>query len=399
MTIAVVHPAAAAPLTLADALRLAVERGPDAAVARAAIPVARADVATASMFPNPTLAFSGARAEPIASASVQLHLPVFGQLGAHADAARRGVVQVEAEAAASTWRLRRDARVAYFALARSVEEVAVATEVERLTGRVAEMARERFEAGAGNALERDQAALVHVRAQQDISDRRAAERVARLELARLLGLPEHDIEALADPLTAPASVPSIEALLDGAERAHPELRALAYERAAALARAGAARADRRPVPTVELGADLLEAGTCGGRSRCVGPRGGLSFDVPVFNLNGGPIARAEAEAHLADTKRAAVLARLEASVHAAFEILGAATARARFFDGEYLPAATRVEVMAREGYTAGKTGLLPLIEAERALDEARLGRAQALFDVQAARADLEAQSGVPLDGI
>ena len=52
--------------------------------------------------------------------------------------------------------------------------------------------------------------------------------------------------------------------------------------------------------------------------------------------------------------------------------------------------------MAREGFAAGKTGLLPLIEAERALLDAELGRVDALFAVQAARADVEEASGVAL---
>jgi outer membrane protein TolC len=52
--------------------------------------------------------------------------------------------------------------------------------------------------------------------------------------------------------------------------------------------------------------------------------------------------------------------------------------------------------MARAGNAEGKTGLLPLLEAERAVLDARLGRADALFAVQSARADLEAASGVAL---
>ena len=393
----VVSPAIAAPLTLAEALRLAVEQSPEAGAAQAAIPIARADVSTARMFPNPTLGIGGARAEPVFTAGIQLHLPVFGQLGAHVDAARLGVTQVEAETSLATWRLRHEARVDYFTVARTVEEVAIAIEIERITGRVADMARQRFEAGAGSALERDQAALLHVRAQQDIFDRRAAERIARLELGRVIGRSSEAIEPLADPLGAPTSTPPIDALLDGARRSHPELRALSAERAAALSRAIAARADRRPVPTVEVGVDVLEASTCGGTSRCLGPRGALSFDVPLFNLNRGPIERAEAEAKWAEARRAAALQRVETTVRAAFESMAAASLRARFFDGEYLPAAVRVEAMAQEGFTAGKTGLLPLLESERALDDARLGRAQALFDVQVARADLETASGVPLD--
>ena len=83
-------------------------------------------------------------------------------------------------------------------------------------------------------------------------------------------------------------------------------------------------------------------------------------------------------------------------IRTAYAAFSAATVRARFFDTEYQPAAVRVEAMAREGFTSGKTGLLPLIEAERAVLEARLGRAAALFSVQAARADLEEASGAPL---
>ncbi len=398
---AVAANAHAAPLGLAEALQRAAERAPDALAAEAGVAVAGAEVTTAAMLPNPTLLFSAGRSEPIVSGSLALRLPIFGQRGAHVRAAERGVDQARAEAAAARWRLRHDARVAYYAAARADEEVAISVEIEKLTGQVAAMARERFEVGAGTRLDEEQAALVHVRAQQDVSDRRAAARTARLELGRLVGLDADAIGALTDPLAAAGSAPSLESLRAAAERAHPELRALDREREASLARAAAARADRRPLPTLEIGAELLDPGTCNPDSptggRCVGPRGALSFDLPVLNLNGGPIARAEAEARAAELRRAAAARRLDAEVRAAWETLRAAAARARFFDAEYLPAAARVEAMAREGFTTGKTGLLPLIEAARALLEARLGRAEALFAVQAARADLEEASGVTID--
>jgi outer membrane protein TolC len=70
-------------------------------------------------------------------------------------------------------------------------------------------------------------------------------------------------------------------------------------------------------------------------------------------------------------------------------------ARARLFD-EYVATADAVERMAREGFAAGHPGLLPLLEAGRGVLEARLGRAEALYTVQVARADLEEASGVPL---
>jgi len=389
---------AAATLGLDEALRIVADRGPEQLAARALVDVASADVRTARLFPNPSLSLLGARAEPVFSAALAFRLPVLGQRGAHVRAAERGVDQARAEADAAGWKLRHDTRIAYYAVVRAEEEERIAGEVEALTRRVAEMAARRFEEGAGNRLEQEQARLVHVRALQDVSDRRAVTRTTRLELARLLGEPAARIGALTDGLAAAGATPALDSLIGEARARHPELRALGRERDAALARAHAARVDRVPVPTLELGIDLLEPATCGNPdgARCVAPRGALSFDVPLFNLNGGPIARAEAEAKVAELKQRAAAVRIEAGVASAHEALTAAVVRARFFDAQYVPAATTVEEMAREGFAAGRTGLLPLLEAERSILDARLGRAEALYAVQAARADLEEASGVPL---
>jgi cobalt-zinc-cadmium efflux system outer membrane protein len=385
----------AAPLRLAEVLRRIAAEGPEQAVARAQIPVAQAEVTTARMFPNPALALSGGQSEPVFAAALQLRLPVLGQRGARVRAAERTVEQARAELILGLWRLRRDARVAYFAVARGDDQVDIAVEIEALTRRVADMAAERFDVGAGTRLEREQAALVHTRALQEVVDRRSAAKTARIELARLLGFADEPV-ALQDRLGDVGPTPPLEGLRAAAASTHPEVTALVAEREAARARANAGRADRRPVPTVEIGAELLDPSTCGGTSRCVGPRGALSFDLPAFNLNGGPIARAQAEALLAEAKLRAARLRIDAAVRGTYEAFQAADVRARFFDAEYLPAANRVEQMAREGFVSGKTGLLPLIEAQRAVLEARLGRAEALFAVQAARADLEEASGVAL---
>jgi cobalt-zinc-cadmium efflux system outer membrane protein len=289
--------------------------------------------------------------------------------------------------------------VAYYTAARAEAELQIARDVAALTRRVADMAAERFDVGAGSRLEKEQAALLGVRAQQDVVDRAALLRVARLELARFIGAPVEELLQLADPLARSGPTPALQELLDQAARLHPELRALAAEKRAADARAASARAELRPMFVLDVVGEVLDPSTCGGNDkgpRCFGPRLNLGFDVPVFNLNGGPHERARAEARAADIKLAATWRKVETTLRSAYESWSAATVRARFFDTEYVPAAERVEQMAREGFTAGKTGLLPLIEAERGLLDAQLGRAEAQFSVQQARADLEEASGVAL---
>jgi outer membrane protein TolC len=392
--------AESASLGLGETLRRVADVGPDQAVVRAQLPIAAADVRTARMFPNPTIGVNGGQSEPIVAGVLTLHLPILGQIGAHVRAAERALEQTRLEATLSLWRLRHDARIAYYATARADDELVIARQVETLTKRVAQIAAERYDAGAGSLLEKLQAQLVEDRALQDVLDRQAAERVARLELARFLGDPSGTVPALADALGTVGTTPPIDALLAQAERQHPELRALAAERFAAEARMHAARADRRPVFNLDLGVELLDPTTCGSASengpRCVGPRGALSFDLPVFNLNGGPIARADAEARAAGIKRDAAAQRIAMQVRSAYESFLAATTRARFFDTRYVPSATQVEAMAREGFAAGRTGLLPLIEAQRSLLDSRLGQTEARFAVQSARADLEEASGVAL---
>ena len=392
--------ASPATLGLADTLRRVADVGPDQAVARAQLPIAAADVHTARMFPNPTIGANAGRAEPVVAGVLTLHLPILGQREAHVRAAQRGLEQTRLETELSLWRLRHDARLAYYNAVRADDELAIAQQVEGLTRRVAEIAATRYDAGAGSLLEKMQAQLVEDRARQDVNDRAALARVARLELGRIAGLGAEELGALADALGTVGSTPDLASLLAGAERAHPELRALEAERFAAESRARAARADRRPVFNVDLGVELLDPITCGSATdngpRCLGPRGALSFDLPVFNVNGGPIARGEAEARAAAIKRDAAAARITAQVRAAWESFTAAVTRARFFAAGYVPSATQVEAMAREGFAAGRTGLLPLIEAQRALLDARLGQTEAQFAVQSARAELEEASGVAL---
>ena len=219
--------------------------------------------------------------------------------------------------------------------------------------------------------------------QQDSSIARGA-RVARLELARLSRPP---VEACRRSATAGGgrAHPVTRALAD-ATRAHPELRAIVAERR--RARAGAGRARRSPSRVYAgLGGGAARSGDLRRGYYCVGPRGGIGFDLPVFNLNGGPIARAQAETRLADSS-ARRSARIE-TASARPTRVGRGGVRARLLRQPATSRRDAVESMAREGFSAGKTGLLPLIEAQRALLDSRLGRTEARFAVQAARADLE----------
>ena len=390
-------------LGLAEVLRAWPNVGPDQAVARATVPIAAAEVRTARMFPNPALNANAGRAEPIVAGVADA--AAADPRAARRARARRRARRSSRRAWSRRWRSGSCGTTRASPTTRSVradEELAIARQVEALTRRVAEIAAERYDAGAGSMLEKLQAQLVEDRAAQDLSDRAAvaARGAARAGAARRRCRREA-LPPLADALAAVGAdagarrrcSPRPSAPIPSCARSTPSAWPPRRGRAPGAPIAG-------PSSTLELGVELLDATTCGnpeGGARCVGPRGALSFDLPVFNLNGGPIARAEAEARAAtlQARRGGARASRRACARPG-RASTAATTRARFFEARYVPAATQVEAMAREGFAAGRTGLLPLIEAQRALLDSRLGQAEARFAVQAARADLEEASGVAL---
>lgn len=385
---------ATAPLRLAEVLAAVDARGPEQLALDAQIPIAQASVRSAAMFPNPTFTIGGGRAEPAFTTSLIFHLPITGQRGAAIRAAQGSVQQTTVEVAAGRWQLRRAARLAYYGVARADEAVTIALEIEELSRRIADMAREKYEVGSGTRLDERQAELVHMQAEQDVRDRRALAKAARLELARQLGTPADG--PIADSLATIGETQPVDDLVEVALDHHPEVRALKEAHRAADLRRMSAKADLRPNFSFEAGLDLLDPVTCLSAHYCVGPRGIIGFDLPIFNWNRGPIDRATADARLADAKAVALKARIEAEVKTAYTSFSTALVRVRFYDDQYVPTATEMVQMAREGFALGRSGILSLIAAEQAVLQARLGRIDALYAVQAARADLEEASGVPL---
>ena len=62
------------------------------------------------------------------------------------------------------------------------------------------------------------------------------------------------------------------------------------------------------------------------------------------------------------------------------------------------PSATLLN-MAQIGYKQGATGILPVIDAETTLRNARIGYINSLLAVYKARAEIQAATGLPLSAI
>ena len=169
---------------------------------------------------------------------------------------------------------------------------------------------------------------------------------------------------------------------------HPALRRDRAQADAAAARVRAEQRARWPVVTADL---AVAAGdpTLPGTDVLAG----LSFEAPVLNQRGGPIAHARAEERLATWTTETELRRLAADLTAGYRQSESAAARARTLTDEVIQALEEARRMTEEGYRDGRVDLLRVLEAQSAVRDAKIASIEARAAWQRARADVERAVG------
>ncbi len=210
-------------------------------------------------------------------------------------------------------------------------------------------------------------------------------------LGSLLGGVRVPVESIGGQL--PIGLPELETdrLQIAVRKGHPAVLAARKDIEAADRRIDQAKAERVPDIDFRLAygrnaatdEDLVEVG--------------VSIPLPVFNRNQGRILESR---HLAAKARReaesltnALLSELATS-HASYM-----TARdeVKTFQSQIVPGAEKASSQAKEGYRAGRTGLLDLLDAQRTLTRARLSLLESSKDLHVARADLWKIVGMEID--
>ncbi len=162
----------------------------------------------------------------------------------------------------------------------------------------------------------------------------------------------------------------------------PELGRLTAE--SELGAAAAERLRRQAVPDLELGAGYRRLRETGDDTFVVS----VGLSLPLFDRSLGAAAEAEALAAASLKDREAESAEAAAELRAARAELEQAGLEVGLVVDEVLPAAREVYQAVREGYALGEFRLLDLLEARRALAEARTRQVEALERQALARARL-----------
>jgi cobalt-zinc-cadmium efflux system outer membrane protein len=142
--------------------------------------------------------------------------------------------------------------------------------------------------------------------------------------------------------------------------------------------------------SLDLGTDVGDPTLAGTNYRAQ-----LTIEVPLFNQRGAYIDRERAIGEVARARVQAAHVQGATELSAAYRTFEAATARQRTLVEAVLPAAQGAAKGTEEAYVLGRAQLVAVLDAERALVDARL----TALDAQASRAtawsDIEHALGAP----
>ena len=383
--------ALAQPITLATARARAERVGPPVQRAAGQEEVARAEVGVAGALANPTVTVLTAKETARLTAGVSLPLPLFGQRGKAVDAARADAAAAAVEIELARLEARWSATQAWVALWEAQERTQLMALASDDAQRLFDIARTRFEAGSSPRLDVVRATAERARARAEAEAARAAVDAAAARLSPLVaGEGGERLQAAGRP-APPEALPERTELARKLP-AHALLRRDRAQVAAAGAHLALEQRLRTPVPSAEL----TVAHDDPTNEHKTDVMGGLSFELPLLSLRGGAIARARAQRALAETTLALDERQLRADLEDAYHGARAGAARARSLREEVLPAIEEARRMTEESYREGRADILRLLEAQRAVIDARLAALDAVVSWCRALADLERSSGVGL---
>lgn len=378
-----------APLTLAEALRLAEAHDPRLRAAEAGLDGADGDLRQARARLNPVLdvevenfggedslrGFDGSESTFRLSQQVELG----DRRRARIDVAEQGRTAAAAEALIARLDVLEEVQRAYYdALAAdalvhiAVERVETAEALQASVERRVAAARDPLMAGA-----RAEAGLAEARIALDGAQREAA--TARATLASLTGVDAGFILAAAD-----LGVPDVrghdhQSDLD----ASPDLARVSAARDRARAELRLQRSRGWQDPTLSLGVRRFE------ETGETGLVAGVSIPLGAFDRNRGAIARADADARRAGYDVEAERRRIERDGAALQRRLDGAASTVAAIERFVIPQAERALELARDGYNQGAFSYLDVLEAQRALTAAREARIEALRNYHHTEAALD----------
>jgi cobalt-zinc-cadmium efflux system outer membrane protein len=378
----------AGPLTLDEVTRRALADHPRLGRAAFAIDSARGRYTQAGLYPNPVFAFNadelGDRTGPtgILAPSVSQEVVLGGKLVLARAVAAKEIDQASLALLAERYAVVGAVRASYFEVVTLQERAAILNALVKLADQSVELGRKSFEAKQVARLDLVQ---LEVEAERFRAEAESVERELPAALRRLtavVGDPRLPVVALAGTLDAPLPEYDLEQAKEAVLAAHPEVLStrVGVERAQAAVR----RAQAETVPNVTVSAGYVRQN----QNRSSDWAAGVSVPLVVWNRNQGNIRAAQAElgAAVQDVRR--VEADLTTRLAQAFQTYTAAKRRAERYRTAILPRAEETSDLSLKAFKGGQFEYLRVLQAQRAVAEARLESNRALGEAWRAAGEI-----------
>jgi cobalt-zinc-cadmium efflux system outer membrane protein len=395
-------------LNLAQAKEISFEKNWDLLAAKSGIDAATAQLIVAREFPNPTASWStayiGSREAGTTMGNgiwqrnydtifaVNQLIEIAGKRHDRQLAARAGIFGAKARFYDAKRTLDQGVTKAFIAALLAEENVGILNESSHLLRHEADIADARFKAGDISDSDKKQ---IEINAEQYELQAKSAEAAAiqaRIAVEILMGVPQPNGNYVSDgSLNDLVEAPLPSASESGPDAARPDVLAAEADLRGARANLRLQKAIRIPDPTILVQYEH-EPPDSGPPADTTGI--GVSFPLPLWNLNGGNIKAAQANVDQFTMAAGKVRTRMEADISNAESEFKEAHARWLSYRDQTAPKSMKVRQSVAFAYEKGGASLVNLLDAERTDNDIRLATVQAMSDTASAIADLVAARNV-----
>lgn len=378
-----------APLTLGQALQLALDSNPLLAAARLEVDAAAAQVLQGSLRPNPELTYQAddaSRASRTSMLEIGVPIETAGKRDARVRTADLGRQVAQSDLDGRALRLRAAVAAAFFDVLAAQELAVIAADSVRLAQRASDIAAKRVAAGKVSPVEETRARVAEagVRVTQTQADSEL--RNARRRLSSLWGNPTPNFSHAQGEVDRLTELPSAE-LVEMRLASSPLLQRARQELERRKSQVGLEQS--RAVPDVMLHLGVKRSIETPGNQALIG----VKIPLPVANRNQGNILEALRREDKAREELMATQVGLISDVQQALERVRARRDEADLLRRDVLPGARSAYDAATIGFENGKFSFLEVLDAQRTLFTAKSQYLNALANFHRAQAELDSLLG------
>jgi len=382
-------------LTLEAALQIASEHNLELRASAARVQAAEGQARQARLWPNPSLeaavedwpTVSGGFSASKRLLGVSQALPFPGKKSLDGQIGASGVRIVQAHLALRRLEIIRDVKAAFYAVLAAERLVEVSRELSRVAESSATVAWRRVDAGAAPLQEQLRAEVERDRASAALRGREGELEIARQTLAAIVGRPGLADTPVSGTLPEAIAPDTAASSTDASLDEHPVVAGSVAVRERAGLEWRRARLDAYPDLTV-----AVAAGRVGIEGQSI-VQAGATLTLPLFDRGQGRTQEARANLAVAEAELMAARQRLRFAWCAAEKRLRTASDQVLTHRERILPRAEEALRLAQLGFTAGKLGLIDLLDTQRTLAEARQAYIERTLEMNVARVEMEALSG------